>query len=45
METLRDKEECWELKKGVLSSIMERGSGIGSVRTQQDIMLVDQMVK
>lgn len=45
METLAGKEECWELTEGVVSSIMEGGSGIGRVRTQQQIMLVDQMAE
>lgn len=44
-ENLTGKEECWELTEGVVSSIVECGSGRGSVRTQQQIMLVDQMAE
>lgn len=45
METLRGKEECWELTEGVVSSIMESGSGLGSVRTQWQVTSVDQVAK
>lgn len=44
-ETLTGKEECWELTEGVASSIVEGGSGIGRVRTQQQVVLVDQMAE
>lgn len=36
-EILTGKEECWELTEGVVSSIVEGGSGIGRVRTQQQV--------
>lgn len=44
-KSLRIEGVCWEFVEGVVSSVMEGGSGTGSERTQWLITLLDEMVK